>query len=328
LPIIEVQDLSKIYNRSKQFQGRLGWLRSFVSRETEAKVAVDHLSFTVERGELLGYLGPNGAGKSTTIKMMTGVLVPTSGEVKVAGLVPYRDRQRNAQRIGVVFGQRSQLWWDLPTIESFELLRHMYRVPLERYRRKMAQFDEILELGQFLTTPVRQLSLGQRMRADLAAAFLHEPEIVFLDEPTIGLDVVAKDRIRQFIRSVNQERGTTVVLTTHDMADIEQLCHRIMVIDQGHIILDGSIETIRERFGKERVLVVDFESDPGVLALDQACQIRSEGTRRWLSFDRRRTTAAQLIHELTDRYPVKDLTIKEPEIEGIIRRIYQQGAGD
>lgn len=328
MAIIEVRELCKTYYRNKQYDGRLGWLKSFVSQETIAKVAVDHLSFSIERGELVGFLGPNGAGKSTTIKMLTGVLVPTSGDVQVAGLVPHRERQLNARGIGVVFGQRSQLWWDLPTMESFELLKAIYRVPQDRYRRRMEMFDELLELSEFLQTPVRQLSLGQRMRADLAAAFLHEPEIVFLDEPTIGLDLIAKDRIRRFIREANQEQATTVILTTHDMSDIEQLCDRIMIIDQGRIILDDGIETIRERFGRERTLTVEFERDPGVLELSQAVEVRSEGLRRWLNFDRGQTTAAQLIRELTDRYPVRDLTIREPEIEGIVRRIYEKGAGD
>ncbi len=358
MPIIIVESLRKEFRRARRFEGRLGWLRTFVSRETVTKVAVDNVAFSIEPGELVGLVGPNGAGKSTTIKMLTGVLVPSAGEVRVRGLVPWRDRVEHARRMGVVFGQRSQLWWDLPTIDSFELLRHIYRVPEERYRQNLAHFRDILGLAEFLDTPVRQLSLGQRMRADLAAAFMHDPEVVFLDEPTIGLDLVAKDHIREFVKEVNGQRGVTVILTTHDMADVEAVCRRIMVIDQGRIILDGSIEGIRKRFGRRRVLVVDFEggesagttwsaragrceetvqgqraardSLEGLLQGAGAKVIRLEtserATRVWCQFDRERTSAADVIAAAGRWCPIRDLSIVETDIEDIIRRIYQNGA--
>src|SRR4051812_19780537 len=217
-------------------------------RRTRRNVeAVDGISFRVERGELLGYLGPNGAGKSTTVKMLTGILVPSDGHVRVAGLEPSRQRIQLARRIGAMFGQRVQLWWDLPLVESFELLRHIYRVPADRYRANLARFRDVLDLDPFLHTPDRQLSLGQRIRGELTAAMLHEPELLFLDEPTIGLDVVAKQRVRDFLVEINRERGVTVLLTTHDLGDIERLCERLLVIDQGSLIGDGGIGELKER---------------------------------------------------------------------------------
>jgi ABC-2 type transport system ATP-binding protein len=239
MPIIEVRDLRKVFRSAKRQPGIAGTLRTLFSREYVDKVAVTGVTMSLEPGELVGYIGPNGAGKSTTIKMLTGILVPTSGLVRVAGVVPYEQRTRNAANIGVVFGQRSQLYWDLPLIESFELLRAIYGIPRERYRANLDHFVALLEMGDFLGTPVRQLSLGQRMRGDFAAAMLHDPKVVFLDEPTIGLDVVAKESIRTFIAEVNRERGTTFILTTHDLADVERLCRRIVLIDDGRLIFDG-----------------------------------------------------------------------------------------
>ncbi len=225
------------------------WERQGVVRRTRRTVAaVDGISLRVEPGELCGYIGPNGAGKSTTVKMLTGILVPSSGTIRVAGLDPQRRRVELARRIGVVFGQRTQLWWDLPLVDSFELLRHVYRVPAERYRTNLAAFVELLDLGPFLHTPVRQLSLGQRMRGDLTAALLHDPEILYLDEPTIGLDVLSKARVREFLAEVNAERGVTVLLTTHDLDDVERLCSRLVVIDRGRVIEDGSVAAIKDRF--------------------------------------------------------------------------------
>src|SRR6202171_4290543 len=242
MAIIATRELRKVFRAVKRHPGALGALRTLLSREYVDRVAVEGVSMSLEAGELVGYIGPNGAGKSTTIKMLTGILVPTSGEVVVAGLGPYRERERHARNIGVVFGQRSQLYWDLPLIESFELLRAIYNVPRARYKANMAHFTELLEMGEFLNTPVRQLSLGQRMRGDFAAAMLHDPEILYLDEPTIGLDVVAKEAIREFIGSVNRDRGTTVILTTHDLADVERLSKRIILIDEGRVIFDGRLE--------------------------------------------------------------------------------------
>jgi ABC-2 type transport system ATP-binding protein len=317
--IIEVQGLTKVFRVGKKAGGRLGLLR----RETVDVLAVDAISFAVAGGEMVGYVGPNGAGKSTTIKMLTGILQPTGGTMRVAGLDPTRDRQRLAGRIGVVFGQRTQLWWDLPLVDSFELLRHIYRVPEPAYRERLARFTDLLDLGPFLGTPVRQLSLGQRMRGDLVAALLHEPPILYLDEPTIGLDVVAKARMRDFLLELNRERGVTVLLTTHDMADIERLCSRMLIIDHGRVIEDGPVEAIRDRFGGERTVVVDLEEDAPPLAVPATTVTKVEGPRQWLRFRRDETTAAAVIAAVAAVARVRDLTVEEPAIEDIVRRIYE-----
>jgi ABC-2 type transport system ATP-binding protein len=275
---------------------------------------------------MVGYIGPNGAGKSTTIKMLTGILVPSGGRIMVDGRVPHQQRVEHVRRIGVVFGQRTQLWWDLPTVESFELLRYIYRIPERRWRENLKRFTELLELGPFLETPVRQLSLGQRMRADLAAALLHDPAILFLDEPTIGLDIVAKERIRQFLAQLNRERGVTVILTTHDLEDIARLCPRVVLIDHGRVIYDGALEALRTRFGRQRTLVVDMDQELNGIQIDNAEVIRREGPRVWLRFDREATTAAALIADVAARYRIRDLTLEEPEIEGVIRGIYENGS--
>jgi ABC-2 type transport system ATP-binding protein len=288
--------------------------------------AVDGITLDVAQGELLGYLGPNGAGKSTTIKMLTGILVPTSGRVRVAGLDPARQRLDLTRRIGVVFGQRVQLWWDLPLRDSFDLLRHVYGVPKERHAENLALFRELLELDPFLGTPVRQLSLGQRVRGELAAALLHDPEVIFLDEPTIGLDVVAKQRVRDFLRTSNRERGVTVVLTTHDLGDIERLCSRLVVIDHGRVIWDGGIEDLRRRYGRERTLVLDLEEPAPPIEVPGARVVRVEGPRQWLSFRGDETSASELTAAVAAKAPLVDLAIEETEIEEIVRRIYAAGA--
>jgi len=324
MPAITVSDVRKtfnVYRSSTAARGPLARMR----RERTAVHAVDGVSFEIERGDMVGYVGPNGAGKSTTVKMLTGILVPTSGGVRVLGLEPARQRVDLARRIGVVFGQRTQLWWDLPLRDSFELLRHIYRVPVEQFTQNLKTFGEVLELGPFLATPVRQLSLGQRMRGDLAAALLHDPEILFLDEPTIGLDVVAKARIREFLTRVNAETGTTVLLTTHDMDDIEQLCKRMLVIDHGHVIYDGDLETIRARFGGESVLVVDLVDEAPPIEVDGARVTKVEGPRQWLHFRRDQVSAAALVAQVADRAPLKDLAITDPDIEDVVRRIYEEG---
>jgi ABC-2 type transport system ATP-binding protein len=325
--VIQVEGLTKRFQVMTRRPGLRGALGSFVTRDGPTVTAVDDISFRVARGEMVGYVGPNGAGKSTTIKMLTGILVPSSGNVRVAGLVPWQQRRVLASRIGAVFGQRTQLWWDLPLIESLQLLRHVYRVPQARFDANLARFRELLELDPFLQTPVRQLSLGQRMRGDLVAALLHDPPILYLDEPTIGLDIVAKARIRQFLLEINRERGVTVLLTTHDMADIAQLCRRILIIDHGRLLYDGSLDAIRERYGVERTLIVDLadESLADPLVLPGAREIRAEGPRRWLRFRRDATTAADLIAAVTACYPIRDLTLEEPDIEDIVRRIYESG---
>jgi ABC-2 type transport system ATP-binding protein len=287
--------------------------------------AVDDVSFAVGAGEMVGYIGPNGAGKSTTIKMLTGILVPSGGTIRVAGLDPSRNRVELARRIGVVFGQRTQLWWDLPLRDSFDLLKHIYRVPTDRHRSNLERFVEILDLGPFLDTPVRQLSLGQRMRGDLTAALLHDPEIVYLDEPTIGLDVVSKAQVRDFLATVNAERGVTVLLTTHDLSDIERLCRRVLIIDKGRVIFDGTLSEITQRFGGERTLVVDLNEPAPPLDVPGAIVERVEGPRQWLRFRRSDTTAAQLVADVAARGGLVDLSVEEPDIEEIVRRIYTEG---
>ncbi|GAC1476381.1 MAG: ATP-binding cassette domain-containing protein [Vulcanimicrobiaceae bacterium] len=328
MPIIETRGLRKVFRSVKRSPGAIGALRTLFSRETVERVAVEGVSMSLEAGELVGYIGPNGAGKSTTIKMLTGILVPTAGEIRVAGLVPHVERKRNARNIGVVFGQRSQLYWDLPLVESFELLRAIYAIPRERYRTNLAEFTELLEMGDFMATPVRQLSLGQRMRGDFAAAMLHDPRIVYLDEPTIGLDVLAKEAIREFIARVNAERGTTFILTTHDLADVERLCKRIVLIDAGRVIYDGAIEGIKEQYGTHRTLVVSLEDRPDTIAVDDAELESREGHTARLRFDRKAISADQLIRRVTERYRVTDVSIEEPELESIIRRIYVEGYTD
>jgi ABC-2 type transport system ATP-binding protein len=286
--------------------------------------AVDAISFAVEPGEMVGYIGPNGAGKSTTVKMLTGILSPTSGRVRVAGLDPAHQRVALARRIGVVFGQRRQLWWDLPLRDSFEIIRHVYRIPPDRYRSNMAAFTELLELGPFLETPVRQLSLGQVMRGELTAALLHDPEVIFLDEPTIGLDVESKGRALDFLAALNRERGTTVMMTTHDLGDLERLCPRMLIIDHGRLIFDGPVAEIRER-DAERTLVVDLEAPRPPLAVPGVEEVRAVGRRQWLRFRRDRVSAATLIAEVAALAPVADLAVEATPIEDIVRRIYREG---
>lgn len=293
-------------------------------RRTKHEVhAVRDVSFEVAQGEMVGYLGPNGAGKSTTIKMITGILQPSSGSVNVLGLNPSTDRTTLARKIGVVFGQRSQLWWDLPLGESFDLLHHLYRTSSERHRQNVASFVERLDLGSFLATPVRQLSLGQRMRGELTAAFLHDPELVVLDEPTIGLDVVSKYAVREFLQETNREFGTTVLLTTHDLDDVEQLCERMLIIDQGQVLLDGGVADFKAAHGTTRTLVVDLEQAEAPLPVEVGEVVKVEGPRQWIRFDRRQTNAADVLAAVTKLRPVRDLTIEEPAIEELIREIYQ-----
>ena len=324
MPAVELADIRKTFTVYRRRTGAkaLGRLR----RERTVIHAVDGVSFSIERGEMVGYVGPNGAGKSTTVKMLTGILVPTSGRVRVAGLEPTRQRVELARRIGVVFGQRTQLWWDLPLRDSFELLRYIYRVPEQRYGENLASFCRVLELDPFIETPVRQLSLGQRMRGDLAAALLHDPEILFLDEPTIGLDIVAKARIREFLAEVNRERGTTLLLTTHDMDDIERLCSRMLVIDHGRVIYDGDLETVRQRFGGESVLIVDLDEPGPPIQVEGARVERVDGPRQWLRFRRDEVSAAALIGAVAASVKLRDLAITDPDIEDVVRRIYERGA--
>ena len=315
-PAIEVIDVHRTFV-VRRSAGRL--------RRTRHEVrAVDGLSFTVDRGEMVGLLGPNGAGKSTTVKMLTGILVPTAGTLRVAGLEPSRARTTLARRIGVVFGQRSGLWWDLPLRDSFALLRRIYDVPTHRHEVALAEFVELLDLGDLLDTQVRALSLGQRMRGEIAAALLHEPELLYLDEPTIGLDVVSKARLRDFLRTVNAEKGCTVVLTTHDLGDVEQLCRRVLVVDHGRLVFDGSLDSLRRLDGSSRTVVVDLADIAPPVRVDGASVARVDGPRQWLTLPTG-ASAAGVVAQLVTAYDVVDLTIAEPDIEDVITRLYSRG---
>lgn len=315
-PVIDVRGLRKTFTVHR----RVGRLR----RRREEVVAVAGIDLRIDAGAMVGYIGPNGAGKSTTVKMLTGILVPTAGRVRVDGLEPSRQRTELARRIGVVFGQRSQLWWDLPLRDSFELLRHMYRVPAPRHAANLARFAEGLELGPLLDVPVRQLSLGQRMRGELTAALLHDPAILLLDEPTIGLDVVSKEAVREFLVEVNRELGTTVLLTTHDLVDVERLCDRLLIIDRGTLIEDGTVAGITERYGTERTLVVDLVEPGPPLRVEGATVTKVEGPRQWLRFQRDETTASDVLRHVTAQVEVRDLALEEPDIESVVRAIYSR----
>lgn len=317
--IIDIENLTREFTLSRK-DGRR-W-----RRRRETLTAVDRMTFRIDRGAAVGYIGANGAGKSTTIKMLTGILVPTAGSVRTCGLEPVRQRRELAARIGVVFGQRSQLWWDLPLRESFSILAAIHQLEPDAARKREHELVEQLEMAETLDTPVRQLSLGQRMRAEVAAALLHSPELVILDEPTIGLDVLSKQRLREFLRAERAERGTTLLLTTHDMGDIERLCGRVLVVDHGHLVYDGSLTGLAATVGARRVLVVDLaEPTPDLDDLPCAQLLESEGggMRQRLAFDPEQTTAAQLLALVSERAEVRDLSIEEPEIEDVVRRIYE-----
>ncbi|MGH3311950.1 MAG: ABC transporter ATP-binding protein [Streptomyces sp.] len=311
---IVLEDLEKVF----QVRRKAGPLR----RSRHEVRAVDGISFSIPRGAMVGYIGPNGAGKSTTIKMLTGILTPSGGRLRVAGIDPSRERTRLARRIGVVFGQRTTLWWDLPLRDSYELVRRMYRIPESRYRANLDRCVELLDLGALLDVPVRQLSLGQRMRGDIAAALLHDPDVLYLDEPTIGLDVVSKATVRRFLSDLNATEGTTVLLTTHDLTDIEQLCERVMIIDHGRLMYDGALAGLHEVGESERTLVVDLERElPPIEGIPGARTVRTEGPRQWLAFPAS-ASAAPVVSAVAAGYPLVDLSVREPAIEDVIARLY------
>ena len=324
MPQILVENLAKTYRVARRRSGLVGAVGGLFRRDYRTVHALEGVSFAIDRGELVGYIGPNGAGKSTTVKVLSGILVPDSGRVEVEGRVPWTDRVAHVAGIGVVFGQRTQLWWDLPVSESFDLLRAIYKVDPSDFAPRRDELVALLDLEPLLDVPVRQLSLGQRMRCDLAAALLHAPPLLFLDEPTIGLDAVSKLAVRDFIRRLNQSRGTTVILTTHDMDDIEALCSRVLVIGQGRLLQDGSLDLLRQRFAGERRLLIDL-LDPGAAVDDPDVEIiKREGSRLHLRFDPRRVTAPALISRLTARYPVRDLFVENPPIEEIVAQFYEE----
>jgi ABC-2 type transport system ATP-binding protein len=323
MAFIEVENVSKEFNIYKRQKGFLNSVKSIFSRQYEMKKAVNDISFSIGRGELVGYIGPNGAGKSTTIKMLTGILVPSSGSIIVDDRVPYINRRGNAMHIGVVFGQRSQLYWDLPMEETFELYKKMYKINDARFKQNVEFYVELLEMKEFLQAPVRQLSLGQKMRANIATALLHDPDTIFLDEPTIGLDVVAKSRIRHFIKEVNREKQTTVILTTHDMDDIDQICNRLIMIDKGKIIYDGTLDSFKKTYSNGFMITADFLEN-NVQIIDKRLRIiKEEGPRKFILCNKQEINAGEAITLLTRNYNIVDLNIKEPEIEELVRNIYE-----
>jgi ABC-2 type transport system ATP-binding protein len=324
MPQIVVEDLQKTFSVAERAPGLWGAVRGLVRRRHRIVRALDGVSFAIEPGELMGYIGPNGAGKSTTVKTLAGILVPDGGRCVILGRVPWRERIAHVASIGVVFGQRTQLWWDLPVTESFELLRDIYRVPQDAYRTARDELIELLDLFPILDVPVRQLSLGQRMRCDLAAALLHAPPILFLDEPTIGLDATSKLAVRDFVMRLNRERGTTVILTTHDMDDIEALCTRVIVIGEGRILSDGTLSELRNRVTRERWLTVDLVEPGGSIRDADATVIQQDGHRVRLAFDPQRVSPAELIGRVTSAHAIRDLFVEHPPIETIVARLYGQ----
>ena len=319
---ISVSVLNKCYKLALRGRGLGGALKGLVARERKEVWALRDVSFTVEEGEILGYIGPNGAGKSTTIKILSGIMRPDGGECVVGGMVPWEDRIEHVRRIGVVFGQRSQLWWDLPAVESFELLRRMYRVPEASYRQSLDELTELLSLGELLPVPVRQLSLGQRMRCELAASLIHSPRILFLDEPTIGLDAEAKIAVRHFIREYNQRRTVTIILTTHDMDDIEELSHRILVLKEGELIYRGDVDGLRVESGARRQLVIETSGDGEVQPVPGAEMVDSDGRLTFL-YDPRKTDINAIIAAVTRTRRIVDLVAAWEPIERIVAKLYQ-----
>ena len=330
--MIEVSHLTKSFTQYEKESGLMGLLKGFFNAKKKTITAVDDVSFTINEGEIVGYIGANGAGKSTTMKMLTGILTPTHGEVCVNGIIPHKDRVKNALNIGVVFGQRTQLWWDLPLGESFTILKEIYLINDLDYQQKMKELNDILDLNEFIKAPVRTLSLGQRMRADIAASLLHNPKILYLDEPTIGLDVNAKLKMRQAIKQMNEKFKTTVILTTHDLDDIEELCSRILVIDQGRLIYDGDLATIKEKYGstlnlhfqlKEEINSIEEIKSRLEFEADVVLKLTDLGLT--LEFDKRLHKVGTLTHKVMSHFEVLDMSISETSIEKIVGDIYREG---
>lgn len=323
MAVIEVQDLVKEYIIAKKGKGLRGAVKGLLFPDKKKVRGVDGISFKVEMGEIVGYIGPNGAGKSTTIKMLTGILHPTSGSIRVCGISPQDDRKAVVKKLGVVFGQRTQLYWDLRLGESFELLKRIYQIDDKLYQDNMRLLSEVLQLDAFIDTPVRQLSLGQRMRGDLAAAMLHSPSILFLDEPTIGLDADAKHAIRHFIKEMNRKHGLTVILTTHDLDDVEQLCSRLVIVNHGKVVEDGPIGELIGKLTPKRQLVIELQRPTEQIEHPRAEVVKQEGLKIWYQFEKSRITASELIASLSQQLPIQDLSVLEPNIEDAIREIYK-----
>lgn len=337
--MIELKNVSKEFVSAKKYPGFKGAIKGLFSNEKVSKKAVDDISFIIEKGEIVGYIGSNGAGKSTTIKMMTGILNPTKGECLVDGINPNKNRKENAQNIGVVFGQRTQLWWDLPLSESFTILKEIYDVSDKDYEERMEFLNRVLELHEFFDRPVRTLSLGQRMRADLGAALLHNPKVLYLDEPTIGLDLVVKDNIRKAIREINEKYRTTVILTTHDIEDIEELCNRIIIIDEGKKIYDGSLEHLKDSYGTNRKISMEvknpealkklnLEKTLGVKKEDFSTQLDAENNIFTITFDKHKIHVPQILAAVMEVCEVTDIKLQETELAEIVKEIYNRGSAD
>jgi ABC-2 type transport system ATP-binding protein len=325
--VVRVAGLTKVFRTFRRQEGLAAALKSLVRRVPVEVAAVADVTFSIAPGEMVGYIGANGAGKSTTIKMLTGILTPTSGEIVCNGFVPHRDRTRYVATIGVVFGQRTQLWWDIAVVESFKLLKEIYGLSDAEYRERMSLFDRVLGTDAYLHQPVRKLSLGERMRCDLAASLLHRPPLLYLDEPTIGLDVVAKASVREFLQEINRAEGTTVLLTTHDLSDIETLCRRVIVIDHGRLLFDGALESLRDRILPITSVVFDVKRapDPSELAFN-GLRAREVASHRYaVDIDRRSISPASAVKEIVNRFDVADLSIEEPQIEEVVKRMYREG---
>ncbi len=323
MPFIEVDHVSKEFKIARAKPGVLGMVSSLFHREYTIRRAVEDMSFSLEKGEVVGYIGPNGAGKSTTIKMLSGVLTPTAGRIAVDGIVPYEDRKRNARRIGVVFGQRSQLYWDLPIADTFSLYQKLYEIPEETYRANRALYTELLSLDEVMEQPVRQLSLGQKMKANLALAMLHDPAVLYLDEPTIGLDVMSRRVLRESVKALNREKETTIILTTHDMADIEAVCGRLILIDKGKKLFDGSLDAFKSRYESELLVTLHFEQTPPVWQADPRFALEQADAGQWTVRVAQGLLAKEAFVALIDRYTPENISMREQNIEDIIAKIFR-----
>ncbi|MBQ5988662.1 MAG: ATP-binding cassette domain-containing protein [Oscillospiraceae bacterium] len=328
--IIEIQNVTKEFKTLNRHEGLKGSLKDLFSRDYKIVRAVDNVSMSIEQGEIVGYLGPNGAGKSTTIKMMTGVLEPTSGEILVGGNAPYKNRSKNAQEIGVVFGQRTQLWWALPLIESFRLLKDIYQIPDKDYNEMLELYKSLVDIEPLLHKPVRQMSLGQRTLSDILAAFLHNPKIVFLDEPTIGLDVSMKAKIRTLIHELNRQKNTTVILTTHDMGDVDALCRRIVIIDKGKMLYDNDIEHLKGFFGSYRTLKIRVDGDMNAEAeviKTEVPDFKVSSDDEWISIlvDEDKSKVLDVLGLLQKSHKIRDMQLEEISTEDVIKKIYEEG---
>nr|WP_263323835.1 ATP-binding cassette domain-containing protein [Neobacillus sp. Marseille-Q6967] len=322
--MIQLTGISKTYKIAKRSSGLLHAAKSLFYREYTNVPALKDISFTIKPGEIVGYIGPNGAGKSTTVKVMSGILVPDSGECTILGYIPWKDRVNYVKKIGVVFGQRSQLWWDVPVIDSFELLKDIYKVPPKEFKTTLNLLIETLDLQEIINSPVRQLSLGQRMRCEIAASLIHNPQILFLDEPTIGLDAISKIAVRQFIKTINKEKGVTVILTTHDMNDIEALADRVLLIGKGSLLYDGSLEELRKKFGTRKTITADFRKNDTPFLLKGTSVLSQSPERIILDVDTEITNTSEVITQLSSKVELIDVSIESRAIEDIIVQLYKE----